>query len=70
MIEQSVAGNTSPIPVVPLAENPLFDDWLAAVEEHRINRDAEERAAEGDAEPVQASHSNQRRAGSVSDRSA
>ncbi len=29
-----------------LAENPLFDDWLRAVEEYRDRRDAEERAAE------------------------
>jgi hypothetical protein len=46
LIEQSFARVASPIPVVPLAENPLFDDWLAAVEEYRRNRDAEERAAE------------------------
>jgi hypothetical protein len=31
---------------VTLADNPLFDDWLAAVEEYRNSRDAEERAAE------------------------
>lgn len=29
-----------------LADNPLFDDWLRAVEEYRDRRDAEERAAE------------------------
>jgi hypothetical protein len=39
-------GAASPVPVLPLADNPLFDDWLAAVEEYRTNRDAEERAAE------------------------
>jgi hypothetical protein len=31
---------------VPLAENPLFDEWLAAVEAYRNDREAEERAAE------------------------
>jgi hypothetical protein len=46
LIEQPVPAPTFPIPVVPLAENPLFDDWLAAVEEYRNARDAEERAAE------------------------
>ena len=46
LIEQPVPAPPSPIPVVPLAENPLFDDWLAAVEEYRNSRDAEERAAE------------------------
>jgi hypothetical protein len=46
LIEQAVPPPASPIPVVPLAENPLFDDWLAAVEEYRNSRDAEERAAE------------------------
>ncbi len=29
-----------------LADNPLFDDWLKAVERYREERDAEERAAE------------------------
>ena len=37
----------SPMPVIPLHENPLFDEWLAAVEEYRNARDAEERAQEG-----------------------
>ena len=41
---------TGPTPVLPpgpgLADNPLFDDWLAAVEEYRTRRDAEEQAAE------------------------
>src|SRR5262245_59522979 len=38
----------STVPVIPLHENPLFDDWLAAVEEYRRTRDVEERAAEAD----------------------
>jgi hypothetical protein len=48
LIEQPVPPSPSPVPVVPLAENPLFDDWLAAVEEYRNSRDAAERAAEAD----------------------
>lgn len=46
LFEQPVPAPPSPIPVVPLAKNPLFDDWLAAVEDFRNSRDAEERAAE------------------------
>jgi hypothetical protein len=46
LIEQAVAGFPCPVPVVPLAENPLFDEWLAAVEAYRNDREAEERAAE------------------------
>ncbi len=46
LIEQSVSNPVSPVPVIPLAENPLFDDWPVAIEEYRKARDAEERAAE------------------------
>ena len=35
----------SPIAILPLAENPLVDEWLAAVEEFRNQRDAEDQAA-------------------------
>jgi hypothetical protein len=39
-----------PAPLLPpgpaLADNPLFDDWLRAVEDYRTRRDAEERAAD------------------------
>jgi hypothetical protein len=48
LIEQTVAP-ASPIPVLALAENPLFDDWLRAVEDYRSQRDAEERAATAEA---------------------
>jgi hypothetical protein len=48
IIEQSLASPHSPISITPLAENPLFDDWLAAVENYRTTRDAEERAADAD----------------------
>jgi hypothetical protein len=40
------ATNGSPPAGQGLADNPLFDDWLRAVEEYRERRDAEERAAE------------------------
>ncbi len=38
----------SPIAILPLAENPLVDEWLAAVEEFRNQRDAEDQAAFAD----------------------
>lgn len=41
----TITGPT-PTPTRRLAENPLFDDWLRAVEEYREQKDAEERAAE------------------------
>lgn len=41
LIEHPVAVPASPVPTIPLAENPLFDDWLAAVEAYRTRRDAE-----------------------------
>ncbi len=46
VIEQSITNPASPVPAIPLAENPLFDEWLVAVEDYRNARDAEERAAE------------------------
>lgn len=49
LIEQTVAPS-SPVPVLPLADNPLFDDWLRAVEDYRTQRDLEERAAAGQAD--------------------
>ena len=46
IIEQTVGAQPSPIPVIPLSENPLFDGWLAAVEEYRSRQEAEELAGE------------------------
>ena len=45
LIDQPVPAPAPPVPVVPLAENPLFDDWLAAVKAYRTARDSEERAS-------------------------
>lgn len=28
-----------PIPLVPLAENPLFDEWLDAIEKYREEKE-------------------------------
>ena len=49
LIEQSFAHH-QPLPVVPLAENPLFDEWLKAVDDYRNQKDAEELAADQNAE--------------------
>jgi len=49
LIEQTFSQH-QPFPVVPLAENPLFDDWLKAVEDYRNQIDVDEKAAETDAE--------------------
>jgi hypothetical protein len=38
-----------PISVLPLAEDPLFDAWLAAVETYRTERESQESSAVGEA---------------------
>src|SRR4051812_27681528 len=50
LIEQPVKPSQSPIPVIPLSENPLFDDWLKAVEVYRNEREAEESHSAGEPE--------------------
>lgn len=42
LIDHTVAAPRPPIPVLPLAENPLFDAWLAAVETYRAERETAE----------------------------
>ena len=39
LIDHPVHSPRPPIPVLPLAENPLFDAWLAAVETYRAERE-------------------------------
>lgn len=34
----------SPIPLLPLAENPLFDSWLREVEQFREEKEAQDQA--------------------------
>jgi hypothetical protein len=45
LIEQSFSPPHLPLPVLSLSENPLFDEWLQAVEDYRHQVDAEEKAA-------------------------
>ncbi len=42
LIDQPVLAPQSPIPVLPLSENPLFDSWLAAVETYRLDQENQE----------------------------
>jgi hypothetical protein len=39
LIDHPVPPPGPPIPVLPLSENPLFDDWLAAVARYRAERE-------------------------------
>jgi hypothetical protein len=39
LIDHLVQPPQPPIPVLSLAENPLFDAWLAAVETYRAERE-------------------------------
>jgi hypothetical protein len=46
LIDHSVAPPRPPIPVLTLAENPLFDAWLAAVDADRAEREPLESSSE------------------------
>ena len=37
----------SPIPLLPLAENPLLDAWLEAVEKYREEKESQDRTTYG-----------------------
>jgi hypothetical protein len=39
LIDHPINASPPPIPVFPLAENPLFEAWLKAVEEYRAERE-------------------------------
>ena len=49
LIDHPVHPPRPPIPVLTLAENPLFDAWLAAVEAFRAEREALETSSECEA---------------------
>ena len=46
LIDQPVYPPRSPVPVLPLSENPLFEAWLAAVETYRAERETLESSKE------------------------
>lgn len=41
LIEHPVKRIVPPIPILPLAENPLFETWMRAVETYRTQQDAQ-----------------------------
>ena len=46
VLEHSLPGSRMPFPTLPLAENPLFDEWVAAVDDYRRHAELAELASE------------------------
>src|SRR5262245_35996571 len=44
IVHHPVPASQAPISLVPLAENPLFDAWLEAIEEYREEKELQDRA--------------------------
>jgi hypothetical protein len=44
LVDRPTPPLQSPIPLIPLAENPLFDAWLEAVEKYREEKELQARA--------------------------
>lgn len=44
IVQHSVLTPPSPIPSIPLAENPLFDAWQDAIAKYRDEKELEDRA--------------------------
>jgi hypothetical protein len=44
VVHHPVPAPRPPIPLIPLAENPLFDAWLEAIEKYREEKEAQDRA--------------------------
>jgi len=47
LVQHPVPVPQSPIPLIPLAENPLLDVWLDAVEKYREEKETQDRAIYG-----------------------
>ncbi len=45
LFQRALPAPPSPIPLIPLAENPLFDAWLQAIEKYREEKELQDRAA-------------------------
>jgi len=45
LVQHPVPAPQSPIPMIPLAENPLFDKWMEAIDKYREQKELEDRAA-------------------------
>jgi hypothetical protein len=46
LVHHPVPAPPSPISLIPLAENPLFDAWQEAIEKYREEKEALDRAAD------------------------
>jgi hypothetical protein len=44
LVHHAVPALQSPIPLTPLAENPLFDAWMKAIEKYREEKEIQDRA--------------------------
>src|ERR1700689_770578 len=44
LVQHPAPAPPSPIPLIPLAENPLFDAWMDAIEQYREEKEIEDRA--------------------------
>jgi hypothetical protein len=44
LVHHPVPASQSPIPLTPLAENPLFDAWMDAIEKYREEKELQDRA--------------------------
>lgn len=44
LVQHAVPAPQSPIALIPLAENPLFDAWLEAIEKYREEKEQQDRA--------------------------
>ncbi len=44
LVQHSVPAPQSPIPLIPLSENPLFDAWQDAIEKYREEKELQDRA--------------------------
>ena len=42
LVHQPVPAPRSPIPLIPLAENPLFDAWLQAIKRYREEKEIQD----------------------------
>jgi hypothetical protein len=45
LVQHPVPAPQSPIPMIPLTENPLFDAWLESIEKSRDEKELQDRAA-------------------------
>jgi hypothetical protein len=44
LVHHAVPAPQAPIPLIPLAENPLFDSWQEAIQKYREEKEQQDRA--------------------------